>query len=193
MARAANHSTRGNCCCSARSSSRCRWTRRASPKRRASNSSRAASRTATSTAGSNCPSAWSGSRSSTTWTDGERPARPAASERCRDRGRSQRAARILPGQLQGAEAHSPQVRLRAGATPTATTRTSPRPLKPPQPIDKGLPGPSLLAYVVVSKLGDHLPLYRLENIFARQQVHVARSTMCAWMAAAGELVDRWWS
>lgn len=61
-------------------------------------------------------------------------------------------------------------------------------LKPPQPIDKGLPGPSLLAYVAVSKLGDHLPLYRLENIFARQKVHVARSTMCAWMAAAGQLV-----
>jgi len=60
--------------------------------------------------------------------------------------------------------------------------------KPPQPIDKGLPGPSLLAYVVTSKLGDHLPLYRLENIFRRQRVEVARSTMCAWMAAAGELV-----
>ncbi|MFN0134569.1 MAG: IS66 family transposase [Phycisphaerae bacterium] len=60
--------------------------------------------------------------------------------------------------------------------------------KPPQPIRGGLPGPSLLAYVVVSKLGDHLPLYRLERIFARQGVHVARSTMCAWMAAAGELV-----
>ncbi len=59
---------------------------------------------------------------------------------------------------------------------------------PPQPIEKGLPGPGLLAYVVVSKLGDHLPLYRLENIFARQQVHVARSTMCAWMRCAGELV-----
>ena len=27
--------------------------------------------------------------------------------------------------------------------------------KPPQPIDKGLPGPSLLAYVITSKLGDH--------------------------------------
>lgn len=61
-------------------------------------------------------------------------------------------------------------------------------VKPPQPIDKGLPGPSLLAYVAVSKLGDHLPLYRLERIFERQQVHVARSTMCAWMAAAGELI-----
>jgi transposase len=60
--------------------------------------------------------------------------------------------------------------------------------KPPQPIDKGLPGPSLLAYVVTSKLADHLPLYRLENIFARQRVHVSRSTMCAWMRAAGELV-----
>jgi transposase len=61
-------------------------------------------------------------------------------------------------------------------------------VKPPQPIEKGLPGPSLLAYVAVSKLGDHLPLYRLERIFERQQVHVARSTMCAWMRCAGELV-----
>ena len=60
--------------------------------------------------------------------------------------------------------------------------------KPPQPIDKGLPGPSLLAYVITSKLGDHLPLYRLERIFERQQVHIARSTMCAWMRHAGELV-----
>lgn len=60
--------------------------------------------------------------------------------------------------------------------------------KPPQPIEKGLPGPGLLAYVAVSKLGDHLPLYRLEHIFARQQLHVARSTLCAWLAAAGELV-----
>ncbi len=62
-------------------------------------------------------------------------------------------------------------------------------VKPPQPIDKGLPGPSLLAYVAVSKLGDHLPLYRLERIFERQQVHVARSTMCAWMRICGELVE----
>jgi transposase len=60
--------------------------------------------------------------------------------------------------------------------------------KPPQPIEKGLAGPGLLAYVAVSKLGDHLPLYRLEHIFARQNIQIARSTMCAWMAAAGELV-----
>ena len=60
--------------------------------------------------------------------------------------------------------------------------------KTPQPIEKGLPGPGLLAYVVTSKLGDHLPLYRLEKIFARQKVDIARSTMCAWEFAAAELV-----
>jgi transposase len=60
--------------------------------------------------------------------------------------------------------------------------------KPPQPIDKGLAGPGLLAYVITSKLGDHLPLYRLEHIFERQDVSIARSTMCAWLQAAGELV-----
>lgn len=60
--------------------------------------------------------------------------------------------------------------------------------KPPQPIEKGLPGPSLLAHVITSKLGDHLPLYRLEKIYARHRIVIARSTMCAWMRAAGELV-----
>lgn len=60
--------------------------------------------------------------------------------------------------------------------------------KPPQPIEKGLAAPGLLAYVITSKLGDHLPLYRLEKIFARQDVHVASSTMCAWMAASAQLV-----
>jgi transposase len=61
--------------------------------------------------------------------------------------------------------------------------------KPVQPISKGLPGPGLLAHVITSKLGDHLPLYRLEKILARQDVHIARSTMCAWMLATGELVQ----
>jgi transposase len=60
--------------------------------------------------------------------------------------------------------------------------------KPAQPIEKGLPGPGLLAYVITSKLGDHLPLYRLEKIFGRHGVDIARSTMCAWMLSASELV-----
>jgi len=61
--------------------------------------------------------------------------------------------------------------------------------KPQQPIEKGLAGPGLLAYVVTSKLADHLPLHRLEQIFARQQVHISRSTLCGWMAAAAQVVE----
>jgi len=59
--------------------------------------------------------------------------------------------------------------------------------KTPQPIEKGLAGPGLLAYVVTSKLADHLPLYRLEDIFSRQGVEISRSTLCAWMLTAGKL------
>jgi transposase len=60
--------------------------------------------------------------------------------------------------------------------------------KPAGPIDKGLPGPGLLAQVIVSKYFDHLPLYRQERIFGRQGVDIARSTSCAWMAACAELL-----
>jgi hypothetical protein len=60
--------------------------------------------------------------------------------------------------------------------------------KPPQPFDKGLPGAGLLAYLVVSKFVDHLPLYRLERIFARQGVDIARSTMCSWLQHTAELL-----
>jgi transposase len=61
--------------------------------------------------------------------------------------------------------------------------------KPQQPIEKGLAGPGLLAYVVTSKMADHLPLYRLEQIFARQQVNISRSTLCGWIAAAANVVQ----
>ena len=47
--------------------------------------------------------------------------------------------------------------------------------KPPQSIDKGLPGPGLLAQTIMSKYSDHLPLYRLEDIHARHGVDDQRS------------------
>ena len=58
----------------------------------------------------------------------------------------------------------------------------------PEPIDKGLPGPGLLAYVAVSKYADHLPLYRLEGILDRSGVELSRSTMCDWMATIADLL-----
>jgi transposase len=57
-----------------------------------------------------------------------------------------------------------------------------------EPIEKGLPGPGLLAHVIVSKYADHLPLYRQEGIFKRFGVDLHRSTMCGWMAAAAGLL-----
>jgi transposase len=56
------------------------------------------------------------------------------------------------------------------------------------PIDKGLPGPGLLAYVATAKFADYLPLHRLENIFAREGFELDRSTMCVWMADVARLV-----
>jgi len=56
------------------------------------------------------------------------------------------------------------------------------------PIDKGLPGPGLLAHVVTSKFSDYLPLHRLQNILGRQGFELDRSTMCLWMADVARLV-----
>lgn len=58
--------------------------------------------------------------------------------------------------------------------------------KPAQIIEKGLPGPGLLAHVVTSKYADHQPLNRLEGIFARQGVGISRSTMCGWVRAVSD-------
>lgn len=60
--------------------------------------------------------------------------------------------------------------------------------KPRQPIEKGLPGPGLLAHVITSKYADHLPLHRLTGIFYRHGVAIHRSTMCDWMAASAKLL-----
>lgn len=54
---------------------------------------------------------------------------------------------------------------------------------PEAPIARCMAGPGLLAHVLVSKYGDHLPLHRLEKIFERLGISLARSTLCGWVAA----------
>jgi transposase len=61
--------------------------------------------------------------------------------------------------------------------------------KPMAAIEKGLPGPGLLAHVVVNKYADHLPLHRQEAIFRRQGVTLSRKTMCDWMRRCAVLVS----
>lgn len=58
------------------------------------------------------------------------------------------------------------------------------PEMPPQPIDKGIPGPGLLAHIITSKYADHLPLHRQEGMIARHGVELSRSTLGSWMAQA---------
>jgi transposase len=60
--------------------------------------------------------------------------------------------------------------------------------KPPQPIEKGLAGPGLLAQVITSKYCDHLPLHRQEAIFARQGVELTRQTLCDWVMACADVL-----
>lgn len=60
--------------------------------------------------------------------------------------------------------------------------------KPSQAIDKGMAGPGLLAYILTSKFADHLPLYRLQQIFRRRGFEIDRSTMCVWAGDVADLV-----
>lgn len=60
--------------------------------------------------------------------------------------------------------------------------------KPLAPIEKGLAAPGLLAYVMLSKYGDHLPLHRLEGILQRHGIQIARSTMCDWAAQCADVL-----
>jgi transposase len=60
--------------------------------------------------------------------------------------------------------------------------------KPAKVIEKGLPGPGLVAHVITSKYCDHLPLYRQEFMLARHGVELSRKTLCGWvMTAAGKV------
>ena len=58
---------------------------------------------------------------------------------------------------------------------------------PALPIEKGRPGPGLLAHVLVSKYLDGLPLYRLSGILAREGVEIERQTLTDWVGNGA-----WW-
>ena len=61
--------------------------------------------------------------------------------------------------------------------------------KPESAIEKGLAGPGLLAFIVTSKFSEYLPLYRLENLFARQGFEISRATQAVWCGDVADLVE----
>ncbi len=58
---------------------------------------------------------------------------------------------------------------------------------PERPVTGGMPTEALLAWIIVSKYCDGLPLYRQAGIFRRDGIDLDRSTLCDW---AG--ITAWW-
>ena len=69
--------------------------------------------------------------------------------------------------------------------PDAVVIAAPRPA---MPIAKGLPGPGLLAHLIVSKYTDHMPLHRLQRSYERQGFFLHRSTLSDWLGACADLL-----
>lgn len=68
---------------------------------------------------------------------------------------------------------------------------------PPElPIPRGLVGPAFLADSIVRRWQDHLPLHRLERIYGREGLDIARSTICGWhqelAVLCKPLIDAMW-
>jgi transposase len=60
---------------------------------------------------------------------------------------------------------------------------------PWRPIERGRPGAGLIAHVLVSKYGDHLPLYRQSQIYDREGVDLDRSTLAGWVGKSTALLE----
>lgn len=64
-----------------------------------------------------------------------------------------------------------------------------QPAAPSRPIPGSMAGPGLLAHVLVSKFDDHVPLYRLNEIYARMGADVPDSTLLDWCGRAMKVLE----
>ncbi len=60
---------------------------------------------------------------------------------------------------------------------------------PSRPIPGSMASAALLAYILVSKYDDHLPLYRLNEIFARMGADIPDSTLVDWCGRAMKVLQ----
>ena len=60
---------------------------------------------------------------------------------------------------------------------------------PVLPIPKGNAGAGLLSHILISKYVDHLPFYRQVQMFKRQKVNIAESTINGWFNATCRLLE----
>lgn len=60
---------------------------------------------------------------------------------------------------------------------------------PNRPIDKGIPGPGLLAQILMDKFVDHLPVYRQVQRYERLGIKLSESTLGGWLSSTCELLN----
>ncbi|MGC9452656.1 MAG: IS66 family transposase [Oceanipulchritudo sp.] len=60
---------------------------------------------------------------------------------------------------------------------------------PKRPIEGSYASAGLIAWILLSKFRDHLPLYRQEGMLRRWNGPIPRQTMCDWVAAAAFLLE----
>jgi transposase len=60
---------------------------------------------------------------------------------------------------------------------------------PSRPIDRGLPGPALLAHITTSKFAYHIPFYRQSVMYARDGVEIEPGTMGHWLGSLTWLLN----
>lgn len=60
---------------------------------------------------------------------------------------------------------------------------------PARPIDKGIPGPGLLAQIIIDKYTDHLPVHRQQQRLEREGIKLPSSTLTDWIGATCALLD----
>lgn len=58
-----------------------------------------------------------------------------------------------------------------------------------RPLENALAGPGLLAWILVQKYCNHLPLYRQQAIFARDGLDLPRQTLCDWVLGSAFLLE----
>lgn len=82
--------------------------------------------------------------------------------------------------------HKPKFALKGRTRAAETTIYQAAP--PELPIPRCLAGPALLAETVVRRWLDHMPLHRMERMYGREGVELARSTICGWHGELANLV-----
>lgn len=60
---------------------------------------------------------------------------------------------------------------------------------PPRPFENCIASAALLAWIIVQKFCNHLPLYRQQGIFERDGMRLSRKTQCDWALASAELLE----